>query len=329
MRPLIPTLVEDAMTLSKVMGQCLQHLAAIKDASPGTIDQYDRHYRQFLAYLSSQGLQDSPRSFTEQTVLGWTMHLGTLGIKSNTILSKLGALSTLAQFAMHLRDPRGRPILTENPTKAVEWPEKVQTETAFLYPDELRRFLEVERPMRESIARDLFIDTALRVSELCEANCGDLKEVDGRTYLLLRVKGRRKRNQERKRIPISGTVAESLKDYLLARGMPGDAEPLLVSSEGHRWSRSGLTQVMTRIGRRAGIERFSVSAHKLRHTSNVIARHAGIDMYTRSRLLNHGNTQTTERYEHLIPDELHEVREQHHQGLQKYLGRAQQPESRA
>lgn len=84
---------------------------------------------------------------------------------------------------------------------------------------------------------------------------------------------------------VARELAGILHDYLLARGMPGPLEPLLVDRHGTRWGRSGLTQLMQRIGKAAGIERIVTSAHRLRHTANVLARYAGIDPFSRSRLM--------------------------------------------
>jgi integrase len=98
-----------------------------------------------------------------------------------------------------------------------------------------------------------------------------------------------------------------------------------VNRQGERWTRGALTQAMTRLGLRAGIQRLSVSAHKLRHTANVLARFAGLDPLTRSALLTHGSPRAVERYDHLIPGELHEARQKQQEALERYLGRRSPP----
>jgi hypothetical protein len=83
---------------------------------------------------------------------------------------------------------------------------------------------------------------------------------------------------------------------------------------------------MARIGLEAGIVRFRVSAHKLRHTANVVSRFARLedgsplDRWTRSQLLTHESARAIDRYEHLLPDELFEAREAQRQALSRYLG---------
>lgn len=56
------------------------------------------------------------------------------------------------------------------------------------------------------------------------------------------------------------------------------------------------------------------------YTANVVARGTDLDPYVRSRLLHHQNPASLQRYEHLVPDELHEAREKAVEGLRKYLG---------
>jgi site-specific recombinase XerD len=76
---------------------------------------------------------------------------------------------------------------------------------------------------------------------------------------------------------------------------------------------------MARIGKQAGISRFRVSAHKLRHTGNVVARRGGVDAVVWSALLNHADSRTVIQYDHVIPDELYEARLQQREALGRYL----------
>jgi integrase len=82
-----------------------------------------------------------------------------------------------------------------------------------------------------------------------------------------------------------------------------------------------MSNLLARIGKKAGIGRLRVSAHKLRHTGNVVARRGGVDAVVRSALLNHADTRTVAQYDHLIPDELYEARLQQRDALSRYLSR--------
>jgi len=320
-RVVVPALRrEDAVQFSVLAAECLRHLAGYSGYSPNTIGQYETTYRQFGAFLVGRGLTDDLWHFNDETVMGFAEWLAEHKVSTNTVRHRLTGLSTLAKFAMRRRDPRGKPRLDHNPAQSFDWPQHQRPETRFLYREELRAFLGLAVPLHEGVARALFVETGLRVSELIRANVGDLVEGPGaRVSLSVTVKGRGRR-EERVHVPVSAETVGLLKDWLLHRNMPDQGEPLLVNSLGARWTRPGVTEMMRRLGEKAGITRLPVRPHVLRHTANVIARAAGLDPFVRSRLLNHRHPQSLERYEHLIPQELHEARDQARLGLARYLG---------
>lgn len=319
------------MTLSSMVSEALRYLGNVRNYAPTTVDSYQRSFDLFRHYLQARGLTDEIRHFTGDHVRGFDESLAAAGQKPSSRVIRLGALSTIAQTLMKLKTPRGKPYLTHNPARMFEWPTVDAAETKFLLPDELAAFLSVARPLRESIVRDVFLDTGARVSELCRLNVGDVITVAGATALATTVKGRRSRLRKR-HLPLSQPIASAMIEYLMARGIsnPQDAahrdQPLFLTSTSERWKRTGLSSLMVRIGRQAGVSRFRVSAHKLRHTANVVARlarredGAPLDRWTRSQLLSHANPSSLDRYEHLLPVELFEAREAQRAGLAKYLG---------
>jgi len=308
------------MQFSKAYADCLKHLGAYRDYSPHTIDQYDTSYRQFQHYVMSLGLADDLRHFTDETVAGFGAWLVDQGVSTNTVRHRLTALSTLAKHAMRMKDTKGRPLLTHNPTTAFAWPQYRRPETRFLHRTELRAFLELAVPIHEAVARALFVETGLRVSELIRANVEHLVEgAGGAVSLAVTVKGKGRR-VELVHTPISAGLVVLLKDWLLHRNLPDPKEPLLVNSLSVRWTRPGLTEMIRRLGEKAGITRLPVRPHVLRHTANVIARGSGLDPFVRSKLLHHRSPQSLERYDHLLPDELHQARERAVEGLARYIG---------
>lgn len=319
------------MLLSRMVAEALQYLGTVRNYAPATLDSYQTSFDRFRTFLHEQGVADDVRQFTGDNVRRFANSLAARHQKASTIVIRLSALSTLANTLLKLKDGRGRPYLTQNPTRTFEWPSVDVAETKFLLPEELAAFLAVPRPIRESVARDILVDTGMRCSELCRANIGDVISVAGSTALAITVKGRGQRRRKRHN-PLSAAVASAVFEYLLGRGVsnPQDARcrdaPLLVSRDDRRWTRTGLSALMARIGKEAGISRFRVSAHKLRHTANVVARLARhddgtrLDRWTRSQLLGHTNPTSLDRYEHLLPQELFEAREAQRRGLARYLG---------
>ena len=280
------------------------------------------------------------QQFTGDNVQRFVASLAAKKQKASTIVVRLTALSSIAKTLMKLKDARERPYVAQDPTRTFEWPRPDAAETKFLLPAELAAFLELPRPLRESIARDLLVDTGLRCSELCRVDIGDVITINGQTSLAVTVKGRGRKVRKR-HVPVSSGVAGALYDYLREREIqnPQDAkrrdEPLVLSTDGHRWRRTGLSGLMARIGLEAGIVRFRVSAHKLRHTANVVSRFARykdgtpLDRWTRSQLLTHESSRAIDRYEHLLPDELFEAREAQRQALSLYLSNSGSPNGAA
>lgn len=318
-RAVIPTFDADTMKLTQAGRECLQYLAAVRGYAPATISTYDRTYSQFYAFLRARNLGDELKHFTVDLVMAFCSDLGERGAVGNTILNKLHGLSTLAEYLMKRKDRRGQPMLGANPTKGFERPKEQQPETKFLYPQELAALLAVPLDPDTALMREVLVDTGIRAGEAVEANVGDVQDVDGTIYLTLRVKGRKGANQQPASIPLSAQCAEAVMQALLRRGMPPPASALLVDRNGHRFTRTQLTCLFIRLGKRAGITRLSTSPHKLRHTANVVARIAGVDAVTRAAMLNHRSLRTLSRYDHLVPGETAKGRLLARQGLTDYL----------
>lgn len=309
------------MMLSTLARDCCVWLETYKNYSPRTAASYGRTYTQFVEFLKQERrVTDDIRQFTDEHVAAFAEALGRIRISPNSIVRSLAALSTLARFGMQRKDAHGRRLVPENPTKSFEWPRRRLTETKYLRPDELRAFLAYElREPYKRLARAVLFDTGLRAQELSRANVGDVHESGGLYYVSVAVKGR---GVERKYdVPLSPGCADLVRDALLSEGRLNPDAPLLVNSAGQRWHPTALTNMVARLGRDAGITRFRIGCHTVRHTVNVLARIGGADVVARSKVLGHANPHSLERYEHVLPDELHTVRRQQLEGLDRYLGR--------
>lgn len=310
------------MTFREFARDCCRQLAQWGYADE-TVNVYDRTYMQFLAYLKGAGANDDLRSFNDRLTLGFAEDLGRRKAHPNTIIRSLSALSTLARYGMMRRDTKDRRFISEDPTKSFRWPQAQQQETKWAYPQEIRALMDMEVPTHKAIARDLIIETGIRVGEACRLNVEHFREEGGRYFVAVAHKGR---GQQRKKVtrdvPLSKALGDALRDWLLLRGtMTAPDAPLLLNSEGQRWLRAVLSNMIARLAVAAGITRLRVSAHKLRHSKNVRDRLAGIDAVTRARLNGHRSLRSQERYDHLVPGELHEASEHSLDKLQEWLGK--------
>lgn len=290
-----------------------------RDYADNTITAYERTYRQFVEYLHTRNLTDDLRQFSDDTVKGYAMELRARGAKASSVVRYLSALSTLAEFGQRTKDGRGRPLVGSDPTRTFDWPQVQEAETPYLYGPELRAVLNQPVPAHQDLARALLVETGLRVSELCRANVSDLIELDGEPMLAVTVKGRRSRLRK-VNIPLTRALWERIRSNLLAAGRVREDDPILVTGEGKRHTRSSFASMMVRIGKRAGVTRLDATPHKFRHTANVIAKMAGLNPDTRSHLLNHADPRSQRRYDHIVRGELHAARDEQSETLQRYIG---------
>jgi site-specific recombinase XerD len=101
----------------------------------------------------------------------------------------------------------------------------------------------------------LMLESGLRRFELCALDVADV-DVRGRTALVRHGKGNRARV-----VVFGDSSAQALQRWLRKRGR--DAGPLFVSVRGDRLTPGGLSQLLSRIKRRSGVQ---VRPHMLRHS---------------------------------------------------------------
>lgn len=312
----------DAMTFRDFARECCKQMDQW-GYSDQTVEKYDRAYMQFLAYVKAQGAHDDVRSFNDRLVFGFATNLAKQGIHPNTIITTLSALSTLARYGMETRDLKDRRRISEDPTKSFRWPQAQKQETKYLYPAEVRRLVDADLPEYKRRALDVLMELGIRAGETARLDVGHLKCVEGRYFLALIVK----RRGDRRKVytvdtPISKTLGEALSQAVALRPEHQQAhdQPLLRNSEGARWGTKALSSMVARVAAGVGILRLRVSAHKLRHTREVIDRRAGLDQATRARLRARSSMRSLERYEHVLPEELPGAREIANQGMRDYIG---------
>ena len=128
----------------------------------------------------------------------------------------------------------------------------------------------------------------LRLSELCDLRVRDV-DLAGRRLAVREGKGKRDRI-----IPLSGTAATTLREYLAVRGMAQTAHLLTFRQ---RPIKAELVQArLKRYGAAAGVE---VSPHRLRHTLATRLLNAGMDIVSIQCLLGHEKLDTTMIYAHV------------------------------
>jgi integrase/recombinase XerD len=305
------------MTFSALARDYLRSKAAVGRQAARTGENYDETFGLFVEFLHGQGRQDDVREFTPENVAAFRDWL-TAGRKGSSVSNRLSALSSLGQWATKTERPKAT-RLAINPASPdfVERPKKEHPREKFLYREELAALRAVSCDPCERLALDLFLDTGLRVNELASATvrCLTLEarpaslgaariddQPPGATPAGVVLSVRLKGGRQSPPIPLDPDLGARLEVTLRQREVKPD-DPLLVNTRGDAYKRNTLTEMVYRLACRAGITRIPVRPHVLRHTYSVFARQAGLDTVQRASLLNHSDTSTIHRYDHLMPGE--------------------------
>lgn len=145
-----------------------------------------------------------------------------------------------------------------------------------------------KNPRRDEALVLFLLDTGVRASELCSLVVKDV-DMQGRRCSVLG-KGNKYRT-----VYFGGATAKAIWQYL--RSDPREVvEPLFLSERGEAFTRSGLRQLIERLGDLARIEAARCSPHTFRHTFAVEFLRAGGNVFTLQQLLGHTDLKTSNRY---------------------------------
>lgn len=149
---------------------------------------------------------------------------------------------------------------------------------------ELDQLLRACEPGFEEITVNVLVATGLRVSEFCRLGLSDL-DYQAST---LRVHG--KRGPHGSAAPVRYVP---VVDLTVWRQLDG-----LLRTNGNKTTPRTIQRMMTRIARRAGLER-KVTPHVLRHTFANEARRRGVSLAALQRALGHEHLSSTQVYQNL------------------------------
>ncbi|GAA4997870.1 tyrosine-type recombinase/integrase [Pseudonocardia tropica] len=259
--------------------------------SPRTRAAYRVDLRQYFSWADRFGIDAlAPARFHADGYREWLAHTaatprGTRYAEA-TVARKLTAVSSFLRYASthFARD------VAANPFTHVARPELDDDSTTVgLSLDEAGELLTAATRMgpRERALIEVFLGTALRVSELAGAAVTDLGAERGTTTLRVRLKRGRI-----KRIALPDEAAAALADYL------GDRRAGPLFQYRAAWpTRQVLAHALDRIARTAGLGAKGISPHSLRHTAATIALDEGRDLRDVQDMLGHKDPRTSRRYD--------------------------------
>lgn len=188
--------------------------------------------------------------------------------------------------------------LERNYTDVIELPKKEKTLPKGLKKQEALRLLEVVYnypythkylKYRNHAIFSMFLFSGVRKNELLHLKLTDV-DLENLTLFVRQGKGNKDRI-----IPISYTLSQSLKRYLLKRQKLRKTCPEFFTSSNRNmgFTESGLKLVTNQIKKASGLD-FTI--HKLRHTYATLMLEGGCDIFSLSKMLGHSDIKTTTIY---------------------------------
>lgn len=268
-----------------------------------TILAYTKNLRTFGAWLNANSITTP----TAKDLDNYISFLEAQCLKPTTIQAYL---NTLKQFYKWLSFEYGvkdeaQGLQATNKNDATEFKKD------YLRPNQIRDLLaqfnlNKTKDLRNYTIIALMVCTGLRTIELERANIEDLKEGDSGEYKLY-IQGKGK-GDKKKYVKLPHEVITPLLKYLGTRGSLEPTSPLFTSlsnndSRGSRLEKGAISKMVKKSLRAIGLDRDTLTAHSLRHTTATLNLLNGGTLEETRQLLRHTNVNTTLIYVHALERE--------------------------
>ena len=313
--------------MKSAVGQFLNYLRSVRNASPHTLRSYQTDLTQFITFLTPPGVETPAiAEITHLMIREFVANLHDLGLEKSSIARKLAAIRSLFKFSVR------EGIVIRNPARLVATPKLPKRIPSVLSAEDLNTFLDgivaspavptdARRPgapdesrvlvKRDRAILELLYASGLRVSELTGLNLADID----RKELMLRVLG--KGNKERI-IPFGGKAEQALEAYgpvrdeiLRKAGSKGNYQAVFLNHSGTRLTPRSVARIVKKYVRLINVN-WDLHPHSLRHAFATHLLADGADLRAIQELLGHSSLSTTQRYTHASIRQLLEVYDKAH-----------------
>lgn len=284
---------DNAIQSTTLTADMLESFINYLDASPKTIQTYNRAIRQFMKYLYSNGITQP----TREDVISWREELKEDHAPS-TVQNYVIAVRLFFQWTAQARV---YPNIAEHVKGA-----KISKEHKkdYLNSSQLKTVINgIDRSTAQG-RRDYAIFTlmatcGLRDIEIHRANIEDLRSLGDHTVLYIQGKGKEDRTDFVKVMP---EVEDAIRKTFNDRETTDGAEPLFISlsnnSKGGRMSTRSISGIVKSALVKAGYDSTRLTAHSLRHSAVTLALLGGNSLQEVQQFARHSNIATTQIYAH-------------------------------
>lgn len=300
----------------KVVKSFLSYMSSVKGATKGTVNGYESDLILFLRFMKIQNgivdedtpyseieVSDIDKNFMKEIELGdvyeFLSYLENERGNSNTTRAR--KIACLKSFFRYLY--RKAKIIDYDISGDLETPSIEKKKPVFLNLDESKKLLQSitgRNVKRDTCIVTLFLNTGMRLSELCSINISAIK---GDT-LVITGKG----NKERF-VYLNNACLNSIDEYMKVRELWLEKvhedcfDALFLSEQKKRISKRAVEDIVNNAIKNAGLSS-KYSTHKLRHTAATLMYRAGADIRSIQEILGHESVSTTQIYTHVMEDQL-------------------------
>lgn len=284
-----------SLTLSELKPEVFSRWTAYIDASPKTIETYNKAIKQFAIWLSENGISQPGR----EDVIRYRDELKA-DHKPTTVQTYLASIKLFFQWT----EREGLYPNIADRVKGV----KLDTEHKkdYLTSKQVQKLLQSIDRSELKGKRDyaiilLMVTTGLRTISVIRADIKDIRTAGDSTALYYQGKGHEEKADY---VKLAEPVEEAIRDYLTARGTADEDEPLFSSqanrNSGERMTTRSISRVVKDRLVSVGLNSDRLTAHSLRHTTATLNLLNGATVEETQQLLGHANINTTLIYSHAL-----------------------------
>ncbi|MBA4406273.1 tyrosine recombinase XerC [bacterium] len=283
------------LDLRDILNRMLAELSGISRASENTIDAYTRDLNQFILFCADKDIK-LINQITDRVIRHFVIRLSESGVEKSTISRKLSALRRLLNFALRHDLIEKNPLSKiPNPKVKRKLPETINLDS-FL---EIFRLLDEKgdnSSIRIKALFELLYGCALRVSELCSLNVGDIDF----NNMSVKVLGK---GSKTRIVPLGSKSSLVVKKYLQTIKDSTHHKPLFTDESGKRITRHSVYNIVKRhLSKVTDINK--KSPHILRHSAATHMLDREADLMAVKEILGHENLSTTQIYTHVSIERL-------------------------
>jgi integrase/recombinase XerC len=268
-----------------------------RNRSPQTIRAYRSDLIQMATWLRADNpLLTDPADVTNDDLHEFLAHLAREGRSGVSRARKLAAIREFYRFL------KLSGIVTESPVEGLDTPKREKHVRGYLTPEEYNRLLAAAggHP-RDFCILTLFLQTGIRISELCELRLDDI-DLAAATLVVRVGKGMAART-----IELEKKGVRSLKTWLSLRENSA-YDQLFLNRDGERLREWGVRDLLEKYCTQAGITK-RVTPHSLRHTFASYKAQSGVSPFQLKEWLGHARLDTTSIYVHMARQNAKKVME--------------------